>query len=570
METQNQVQNKKPKPIAGKYTTQLSEQEQREQQFKDELNKRGQAGLGGVLGLAGLAAPFIEGKNYYLATQAERAMALADAGANEFDPLLRQNYINQGPYSLITDEALNKVNAYVPPGQTGFVPSDLTMAGKFNQVFEELKKNNPEIRRQITVSPGPQPARFSYTGLTEEDLGKTGQKGYIWANPEKPQFGYAVGNYNRGVKKTGNPAINLLAVNMPGEQEQLFKTTGEIVRDDSFATNRGWGERKYNKNDDVMFPKENILGRAEVTAADIYTKMHDLGLAPKVGDFINTPATAFEELTNEYAKAIKTDPVTALQELATPVTPLGVTPRETGKLPTYKQFLVEEATPEAVRRSGIGTVYLNKDRPLAGVELPENQRMFLETTDNGRWNITKHFEVNPSLVNPKNKAVDFLRRQSGVGVMSGLGLAMDPQINQALQKGDYQEAAMVGGIGIAAGTTGEAAVKRGLAELAKRGIAAPLKIASVAAAPLSAITTATLAPGSSPQPQAVGTYQGSTVFRNPQGAFVAAPGGKPTRLGQAIKGGKPTFVPWGSVAGTKVGPRTVGRPWWDVGQFFGR
>ena len=154
--------------------------------------------------------------------------------------------------------------------------------------------------------------------------------------------------------------------------------------------------------------------------------------------------------------------------------------------------------------------------------------------------------------------------------MSGLGLAMDPQINQALQKGDYAEAAMVGGTGVAAGVAGEAVVKRGLAELAKQGIAAPLKIASAAAAPFSAIATATLAPGSSPQPQTVGTYKGSTVFRNPQGALVAAPGGRPVRLGTAVKGGKPTFVPWGSVAGTRVGPRAVGRPWWDVGQFFGR
>lgn len=569
METQNQVQNKKPKSIAGKYATQLSEQEQRDQQFKDELNKRGQAGLGGMLGLAGLAAPFIEGKNYYLATQAERAMALADAGANEFDPLLRQNYINQGPYSLITNEALNKINTYVPPGQTRFVPADLTMAGKFNQVFEELKKGNPEIRRQITVSPGPQPRRLSYENLTEADLGKTGQKGYVWGNPDQPQFGYVIGNYNRGAQKASNPAINLLVVNMPSDQERRFRTTGEIVKDDSFITNRGWGERKIESGD-VMFPKENILGRAEVTAADVYTKMRDLGLSPELGDFTRDPAKAFKELTDSYAEAVNTNPITALQELASPVTPLGVSTRETGKLPIHQQFLLENATPEAIRRSGIGTVYLDDNAPITNIRVPENQRMFLETTTDNGWNVTRHFEVNPSLINPKNKAVDFLRRQSGVGVMSGLGLAMDPQINQALQKGDYAEAAMVGGIGIAAGTAGEATVKRGLAELAKRGIAAPLRIASVAAAPISAITTATLAPGSSPQPQAVGTYKGSTVYRNPQGALVAAPGGKPMRLGQAVKGGKTTFVPWGSVAGTQVGPRIVGRPWWDVGQFFGR
>jgi len=475
----------------------LSEQQKREQKFKDELNKRGQAGLGGALGLAGFAAPFVEGKNYYLADQTERAMALADVGANGFDSLLRQNYIDQGPYSLITNEAFNKINAYVPPGQTKFVPADLTMAGKFNQVFENLKKDNPEIRRQITVSPGPQPRRLSYENLTEADLGETGQKGYVWGNPDQPQFGYVIGNYNRGAQKASNPAINLLAVNMPSDQERRFRTTGEIVKDDSFITNRGWGERKIESGD-VMFPKENILGRAEVTAADVYTKMRDLGLSPELGDFTRDPAKAFKELTDSYAEAMNTNPVTALQELASPVTPLGISPRETGNLPIQKQFLVENATPEAIRRSGIGTVYLNDNAPITNIRSPENQRMFLETTTDNGWNVTRHFEVNPSLVNPKNKAVDFLRRQSGVGIMSGLGLAMDPQINQALQKGDYQEAAMVGGIGIAAGTAGEATVKRGLAELAKRGIAAPLKIASATAAPLAAIPLAATAERSQP------------------------------------------------------------------------
>jgi hypothetical protein len=556
--------------IPGKYATQLGEQEKRVQELKDELNKRGQAGLGGMLGLAGVVAPFIRGEDYYLAAQTERAMALADAGANEFDPLLRKNYINQGPYSLITDEALNKVNTYVPPGLTGFVPADLTKAGKFNEVFETLKKDNPEIRRQITVSPGPQPRRLSYADLTEADLGKTGQKGYVWGNPDQPQFGYVIGNYNRGAQKASNPAVNLLAVDMPSEQERRFRTTGQIVSDDSFTTNRGWGERKVESGD-VMFPKENILGRAEVTAADVYTKMRNLGLSPELGDFTREPAKAFRELTNSYAEAVNADPVTALQELATPVTPLGTSVRETGKLPIYQQFLLEDAAPEAVRRSGIGTVYLSDDTPVTDIRAPKDKRMFLETTTDNGWNVTRHFEVNPSLINPRSRAVDFLRRQSGAGVMTGVGLAMDPQINQALQRGDYAEAAMVGGTGVAAGVAGEAVVKRGLAEFAKRGIAAPLKIASAAAAPFSAITTATLAPGSSPQPKAIGTYRGSTVYRNPYGDLVAAPvGDKPMRLGQAVKGGKPTFVPWGSVAGTKVGPRTVGRPWWDVGQFIGR
>lgn len=481
---------------------QLARKEELElQNLREELNNQGQAALGGMLGLAGLTAPFIDGRNYYLADQTERAMALTDAGAREFDPVLRQRYIDQGPYSLITDDAFKRVNTYVPPGTTGFEPADLSRAGGFSQAFDAFKESNPEVRRQITVSPGPQPRRLSYEGLNEADLGKTGQKGYVWGNPDQPQFGYVIGNYNRGAQKAQNPAINFLAVNMPSEQERRFRTTGEVVVDDSFITNRGWGERKVEFGD-VMFPKENILGRAEVTAADVYTRMRDLGLSPELGDFTRNPAKAFKELTDSYAEAIKTNPTVAIQELATPVTPLGSSTRKTGRLPIYEQFSLEGATPEAIRRSGIGTVYLTDDAPITTVRQPDERRMFLESSVRDGWDTTRHFEVNPNLISPRSKAVDFLRRQSGAGVMSGLALTMDPQINQALQRGDYPEAAMVGGTGIAAGAIGEASVKRGLAELAKRGVTAPLKIASVTAAPLAAIPLAAVAERSQPMTKA--------------------------------------------------------------------
>lgn len=481
---------------------QLARKEELElQNLREELNNQGQAALGGMLGLAGLTAPFIDGRNYYLADQTERAMALTDAGAREFDPVLRQRYIDQGPYSLITDDAFKRVNTYVPPGTTGFEPADLSRAGGFSQAFDAFKESNPEVRRQITVSPGPQPRRLSYEGLNEADLGKTGQKGYVWGNPDQPQFGYVIGNYNRGAQKAQNPAINFLAVNMPSEQERRFRTTGEVVVDDSFITNRGWGERKVEFGD-VMFPKEDILGRAEVTAADVYTRMRDLGLSPELGDFTRNPAKAFKELTDSYAEAIKTNPTVAIQELATPVTPLGSSTRKTGRLPIYEQFSLEGATPEAIRRSGIGTVYLTDDAPITTVRQPDERRMFLESNVRDGWDTTRHFEVNPNLISPRSKAVDFLRRQSGAGVMSGLALTMDPQINQALQRGDYPEAAMVGGTGIAAGAIGEASVKRGLAELAKRGVTAPLKIASVTAAPLAAIPLAAVAERSQPMTKA--------------------------------------------------------------------
>jgi len=161
---------------------------------------------------------------------------------------------------------------------------------------------------------------------------------------------------------------------------------------------------------------------------------------------------------------------------------------------------------------------------------------------------------------------------TAVGDITGSVPLFDPEFRQAVEKGDVRKAAVQVAKEYATGLVAAPVIGMGVGALsqvapqAARVIASGLNVAR-AANPYAVVSQLG---GSSPQPKAVGTYQGSTVFRNPQGALVAAPGGKPIRLGQAVKGGKTIFVPWGSVAGTKVGPRTVGRPWWDVGQFFGR
>lgn len=472
-----------------------------ERKLRQELQDKGQAGLGGALAALTLPALFSDGKDYSRAYQAERAVALEDAGAGDFDSNLKSRYIYDGPYSLITENAVKRINEYVPPGYSKFEPSDLSGAGGFSELLQQQRQDKPDVRRQITVSPGAQPRRLSYEGLTEDDLGPTGQKGYIWANPDEPQYGYAAGNLNRGRQKSRNPAVNFLGVEMPEGDKRQFATTGEVIADESFTTNRGWGERQF-EGGDVMFPKEKIAARAEVTAADIYTRMKDMGLSPDVGDFSRDPGKAFKELAASYAEAMRTTPAEALQELATPVPVLGTSERKTGTLPVYDQFQLEGASPEAIRKSGIGSVYMNSDHPAVSAPMPDERRLFLETTDGDRWNVTRHFEVNPALVSPKRRAGDFLRRQSGAGVMAGAGLALDPSINQALQRGDYSEAALVGGTALAAGAAGEAAVKRGLIELAQRGVTAPLRVATAVAPPVAAIQTAAIAERSVPMTKA--------------------------------------------------------------------
>jgi hypothetical protein len=144
----------------------------------------------------------------------------------------------------------------------------------------------------------------------------------------------------------------------------------------------------------------------------------------------------------------------------------------------------------------------------------------------------------------------------------------DPKFREAVEKGDVGAAARQVGTEYVAGTLAAPVVGAGMGVLQR---VAP-RAAAAAITGLNAVRIANPVAvvsqlgGDAPQPRAVGTYNGSTVYRNPQGAFVAAPlNGRPIRLGTAVRGGRQTFVPWGSVAGERrVGPKTVGRPWWDV------
>ncbi len=467
---------------------------ERDEELKERLAEQGRLGMAGLFGTASasMAAMGLAPADRFTALQAERAIALSAAGATEFDPVLRQRYLNNGPYALITDDSFKKINEYVPSGYSDFEPSDLSGAGGFNALLAERAKDHPGLSRQITVSPSPQPRRLSYEGLTAEDLGESGQKGYIWSNPNEPQFGYAAGNYNRGRQQTRNPAVNFLAVDLPEEGRRRFMTTGEVVKDQTLADERGWGQRRV-EGGDVMFPKEAIAARAEVSAGDIYTRLHELGIKPEIGDFERDPGKAFKELADTYAETIGKPTAEALQGLATPVPPLGAATRKAGSLPIFQQFLIAKADPENLRRSGIGSVFLE---PGAGVSaISDEQRLFVRTGD---WSPTTHFEVNPRLINSQHRAGDFLRRQSGAGLSVGLGLALDPSINDALQREAYGEAALAGSASVAAGGAIEAGTKKVLAKLAKRGMTAPLQAAPAIAAPLAAIPLATTAERSTP------------------------------------------------------------------------
>jgi hypothetical protein len=488
----------------------------------------------------------------------------------DIDPRLKNLFLQEGGYGLQFKSG-PILKELIPDTLTPFVPADLSMAGKYAEQLKEIKPKNYQADI-ITVTPGPNPARFATPELTPAEIGEGGAKGYIWGNPEEPQWSYALGNTRKEKVTTSNPTLYMTRLDLMPEAKGEFKTTGEVVHDPSLIANRAWGQRGTNEGD-IYFPKETIQARGEVTAADLYTKLRNYGYAPPSLIDTKDPDKYFKKLAEQVslaeAKNYKPKPINqVLLETASPTPPLGVSERERGAVPIFKEFDVRGATPEQRAKAGINQIFIDHFDPNDPSVL--NKRMSHDYVQVG------------GKAHPMMLAVDIAKEPSSFAgrmfrninpLTTGgfvAGALYSPEVFEDIEKGQYGTGLLKAGAAATTGAVAEGLVRKGVTRAAQAGIGAPARALAVANPIVASIATATLAPGSSPQPQAVGTYQGSTVFRNPQGAFVAAPGGKPTRLGQATQGGKPTFVPWGSVAGTRVGPRAVGRPWWDVGQFFGR
>lgn len=472
--------------------------------YRTRLDEQALYGAG-AMGAVGAMALASGNSDSFQASYQDRAQALRDVGARDFDPQLRQTYLNQGPFGLVTELATERLNALIPPGVANFEPADLSQAGQVPALLQQASgKAEGPVQRQVTVSPGPSPRRLSYEGLTPDDLVPgQGQKGYIWANPGEPQYGYAHGNFSRGRVDAQNPAINLLAVELDPAQETRFRTTGEIVEDPAFAADRRWGQRQYGRaKGDVMFPKEAIRARAEVTAADLYTRLKQEGALPLGFEERNlsprgfNASTALKELTETFAERQGKPPVEALLEVASPVNPLGVSTRKAGQLPVFQQFALAQASPEARRRGGIGTVF--QDRWTGGRGGAERD-LLVSTVREHLLEPEEHFRVNPDLVTPRqSRAGSFLRRQSGLG-MATAGALASPEAIEAFEQGRPAEAAARAGTAVFAGAVSEALGKQALSALAQRGVSAPLRAASAVAPPLAAVQLATMVQRTTPQ-----------------------------------------------------------------------
>lgn len=185
------------------------------------------------------------------------------------------------------------------------------------------------------------------------------------------------------------------------------------------------------------------------------------------------------------------------------------------------------------------------------------------------------------------RALDRVSRAVGTGFNATTDLAgsvplFDPEFRQAVERGDIRKAGEQVAKEYLGGTAAAAVMGLGTgvsARLAPQATAAVLPVVAGATRIANPVAVVSQLGGDSAQPRVVGTYQGTPIRE------VWGSGDKPrylvqrqgpgdagmTRLGQAKLNGKTVYVPYGSVAGERrVGHRIVGRPWWDLGQHFGR
>ena len=137
----------------------------------------------------------------------DRAVLAGKYFNKDVDPRLKDIFLKEGGYGLQfkSGDALRDI---IPSTLTPFVPADLSLSGKYAKQLKEVKPVDYQADI-ITVTPGPNPARFATPELTPAEIGKGGAKGYIWGNPDAPQWSYARGNTRKETVTTFNPSINI-------------------------------------------------------------------------------------------------------------------------------------------------------------------------------------------------------------------------------------------------------------------------------------------------------------------------------------------------------------------------
>jgi hypothetical protein len=446
-----------------------------------------------------------------------RAVFQAGPYFKDVDPRLKNLYLERGSKGL-QNYAGDILKEFIPSTTSPFVPADLSLAGKYKEILENIESVN-NLTDNITVTPGPNPARFATPELTPAETGKGGAKGYIWGNPDEPQWGYARGNLNRKVVTTANPTLYMTKLDLDPEKQGPFNTTGEVVSNPTLIENRRWGQRSQHYGGDLYYPKENIKARGEVTAADLYTKIKNYGFEGGPLTDVNRPDEYFQHLAETLAKLEGTSERPApikqvLENIATPVPPLGISERERGAVPIFKEFDVLGATPEQKVKAGINKIFLDP----TDVRFEVSHAFQPVTVDNK----VVQLAVPKSLENPSTYAgrsfgnINPLKTGGFIA-----GALYSPEVFKDIEKKQYVSAAAKAGAAAATGALMEGAVRTGVVNAAKAGIAWPARALAAVSSPVAAVSMATLAPGSSritPRQEAYENQLRETKFKQAEAA----------------------------------------------------
>ena len=411
--------------------------------------------------------------------------------------------------------------------------------------------------------------------------------------------------FTHNIKKGGNvdPRANFI------QYEDLGPGTGP-----------SWGTSTASK--DISFRKDLIGARGELTTGDLQALLAERNLPFKFQTNNPTtkiePGVLLRENLQALAKTENLTPYQTLEKYARSVPAIGesVTPPTPGvtgvisEFPSVSQLLNPEsgyAKATDLRSIGIlpskgkgfytvitepdsnftNNVYRKKQginsKYGASTETYIPQRsipagidsVFEEYIIPGGYGRTINRDVLRPLAAQKllrreaNKLLQAGEPVKGLGLggfaTGGLLTAMDPAVIDALSAGDYLQAGTTAAMNTAIGSFVGAGAQLGLQNLSTAGYLRPaafvggaLPMAGGVVAGLGAIETGkALNRAYNARTGKDWTTRNQTQQPTiPQSSITAS---IQPRMGTAILGGKPTQVPYGSVAGIKK----VGRPWWD-------
>lgn len=178
-------------------------------------------------------------------------------------------------------------------------------------------------------------------------------------------------------------------------------------------------------------------------------------------------------------------------------------------------------------------------------------------------------------------------RKNWRGELAGgvLGNVVDPEVAFQVGKGNYEEALKKGAFNTGVGVVTGGALNAAFPALMSNPVTATFGGALALKGAIDSKVAYDAARQGYPSPEAymqANQRADSATFTNALGDSTSRyrapspsapvtrlpPGSVPRGYGIAIKDGKEVAVPWGSVAGIKkVGPKIVGKPWWDLSRF---